>query len=314
MHISVKMKLFQFSVGEKTNILLGVFVGSLIAANLIGLKIASFGIFEASVGILLFPILFLVTDIIEEVHGKKKTQEFVIIAFITLMIVLAILVIAVLLPTASRSFVDHETYSSIFGTTIRIFIASITAFLIAQFHDIWAFNFWKQKTKGKHLWLRNNLSTIVSTFIDTTLFMFIAFFGITMTSMFDPANSKFNVEYLFQLIIPYWFIKILFAMFDTPFCYLGVRWLKGIKKKISYSYVIKEGIILSTAIIIADIILIYGMLFNRDIYLVATYPVFVCLWFVLVLIFILHIYCAITGKKSYIFLDVQRYKGSKKNT
>ncbi len=87
------MKLSKLSVGEKTNILLGLFVGSLVAANLIGLKIASFGIFEASVGILLFPILFLVTDIIEEVHGKKKTKGFVIIAFITLLVVLGILII-----------------------------------------------------------------------------------------------------------------------------------------------------------------------------------------------------------------------------
>lgn len=221
MHTSVKMKLSQLSVVEKTNILLGLFVGSLIAANLIGLKIASFGIFEASVGILLFPILFLVTDIIEEVHGKKKTQEFVIIGFITLMVVLVILVIAVLLPTASRSFVSHEDYKFIFGTTVRIFIASITAFLIAQFHDIWAFNFWKQKTKGKYLWLRNNLSTIISQFIDTTLFMFIAFYAI---------NDKFTAPYLFTLIIPYWMVKVLFALFDTPFCYLGVRWLKGSKK------------------------------------------------------------------------------------
>jgi len=60
--------------------------------------------------------------------------------------------------------------------------------------------------------------------------MFIAFFGITMTSMFDPVNSKFTVEYLFTLIIPYWLVKVLFALFDTPFCYLGVRWLKGSKK------------------------------------------------------------------------------------
>ena len=230
MHNSVKMKFKNLSLGEKTNILLGLFVGSLIAANLIGLKIANFGIFEASVGILLFPILFLITDIIEEVHGKKKTQEFVIIAFIVLIIVLIILIIAVMLPTASRSLVSHEDYEAIFGTTIRIFIASITAFLIAQLHDIWAFNFWKQKTKGKYLWLRNNLSTIVSNFIDTTIFMFIAFFGITMTSMFDPANSKFTVEYIFTLIIPYWLIKVVFALFDTPFCYLGVRWLKGSQK------------------------------------------------------------------------------------
>jgi len=210
----------KLNIEMKTNILLGIFVGSLISANLIGLKIANFGIFQASVGILLFPILFLVTDIIEEVHGRKKAREFVYIGFITLILVLIVTVIAVILPFAERSLVKDE-YTTIFSTTIRIFIASITAFLVAQLHDVWAFNFWKQKTKGKYLWLRNNLSTIVSQFLDTTLFMFIAFYNI---------SPQFNIEYIFALIIPYWLVKVLFALFDTPFCYLGVRWLSSSKK------------------------------------------------------------------------------------
>jgi hypothetical protein len=219
----------KFTFEMKTNILYGLFVGSLIAANLMGLKVASFGFFEASVGILLFPILFLVTDIIEEVHGKEKTKELVFVGFVVLVVVLIITAIAVLLPFAERSLVKDE-YTTIFGTTIRIFIASITAFFVSQMHDVWAFNFWKKKTKGKYLWLRNNFSTIVSTFIDTTLFMFIAFYGVTLTSYFDPAASEFTVEYVFTLIIPYWLVKVLFALFDTPFCYLGVQWLKGSAK------------------------------------------------------------------------------------
>ena len=150
-----------------------------------------------------------------------ELRRVVLVGFIVLLIVLIVTVIAVLLPAADRSMVSQEEYTKIFGTTIRIFIASITAFLISQLHDVWAFNFWKEKTKGKYLWLRNNLSTIVSTFIDTTLFMFIAFYGIA---------SQFTVEYIFTLIIPYWFVKVLFALFDTPFCYLGVRWLKGSSK------------------------------------------------------------------------------------
>ncbi|MBU1941843.1 MAG: queuosine precursor transporter [Candidatus Thermoplasmatota archaeon] len=206
---------------SKTNLLFGLFVGSLIAANLIGLKIANFGIFEASVGILLFPILFLITDIVEEVHGRKKVHELIVIGMITLLVVLAVTTIAVLLPFADRSLVKDE-YTTIFGTTIRIFIASITAFILSQFHDAWAFNFWREKTQGKHLWLRNNLSTIVSTLIDTTIFMFIAFYGLT---------DKFTVLYVFSLIIPYWLVKVLFALFDTPFCYLGVRWLQNSSEK-----------------------------------------------------------------------------------
>ena len=81
----------KLTLENKTNILSGLFVGSLISANLIGLKVANFGIFEASVGILLFPILFLITDIIEEVHGKKKTKELVFIGMITLLIVLIVI-------------------------------------------------------------------------------------------------------------------------------------------------------------------------------------------------------------------------------
>ena len=201
---------------KKTNILLALFIGSLVAANLIGLKIADFVIFEASVGILAFPITFLITDIVEEVHGKKKAQEFVFLGALTLIFILVLTAIAVGLPYAERSLVKEE-YDEIFGTTLRIVIASVIAFILSQAHDVWAFNFWKQRTKGKYLWLRNNLSTMVSSFFDTTIFMFIAFYGI---------SDKFTVSYVFSLIIPYWLVKILFALGDTPLCYLGVKWLK----------------------------------------------------------------------------------------
>ncbi len=206
----------KFSPEKKTNILLALFIGALVAANLIGLKIADFTIFEASVGILAFPVTFLITDIIEEVHGKKKAQEFVFLGAITLVFILILTALAVVLPYAERSLFKEE-YDEIFGTTIRIIIASITAFILSQSHDVWAFNFWKQRTKGKYLWLRNNLSTMISSFFDTTIFMFIAFYGI---------SNKFTVSYVFSLIIPYWLVKILFALGDTPLCYLGVKWLK----------------------------------------------------------------------------------------
>ncbi len=212
-----------WTVERKTNLLLAFFVGCLVAANLISLKIASFGLFEASVGILMFPILFLVTDIVAEVHGKEKAKEFVYFGLVVLIVVLFVTALAVLLPAANRSMVSQEEYAKIFGTTLRIFVASIFGFFLSQMHDVWAFHFWKEKTKGKFLWFRNNASTIVSQFIDTVIFMFIAFYAIT---------PKFTVEYVFALIIPYWIIKVLFALVDTPFAYLGVKWLKkGAKAK-----------------------------------------------------------------------------------
>ena len=211
----------KWNLEKKTNLLLGLFVASLIAANLIGTKITRIWIIEFSVGIFAYPLTFLITDIIEEVHGKEKTKNFVFVGFVCLVFILLMTFLAVKLPFAARSFVK-ENYTQVFGSTLRIFVGSIIAFLVSQLHDVWAFNFWKQKTKGKYLWLRNNLSTIVSQFLDTTLFMFIAFYNI---------SPKFNVEYTFTLIIPYWLVKVLFAIFDTPFCYLGVKWLLGSKKK-----------------------------------------------------------------------------------
>jgi len=211
----------KWDIKTKTNLLLGLFIASIIAANLIGTKVAHVFL-DFSVGIFAFPLTFLITDIVEEVHGKEKTKQFVYIAFVCLIFVLAITALAVKLPFAERSFVK-ENYTQVFGTTLRIFVASIIAFFISQMHDVWAFNFWKQKTKGKYLWLRNNLSTMMSQFIDTVIFMFIAFYGL---------SPKFNVEYMFVLIIPYWLIKVLAALIDTPFVYLGVWWLRGKKQKI----------------------------------------------------------------------------------
>jgi uncharacterized integral membrane protein (TIGR00697 family) len=213
----------------KTNFLLGLFVASLVAANLIGSKIAQIGFVHFSVGIFAYPITFLITDMIEEVFGREKTKMFVKVGFWCMIIVLLMTVLAVALPFAERSYVQAEQYNPVFGISIRFLIASVTAFIISQMHDIWAFNFWKQKTKGRFLWLRNNASTIVSQLIDTVIFMFIALYYLPFSWVPATFNTspKFNVAYMFALIMPYWTLKMVVALFDTPFIYLGVKWLTG---------------------------------------------------------------------------------------
>ncbi len=208
---------FSIDEGQKVNILLGLFVSAIVAANLLGTKITTiFGI-SASVGIFMFPVTFLITDIIEEVYGKKKVVGFIYSGFAALIMVMAFTALSVYLPPASRYGLNAE-YAKIFSPSLRIMIASVTAFIIAQYHDILAFNFWKKKTHGRFLWLRNNASTIVSQFIDTTIFMFIAFYMVT---------PKFTADFIFALIIPYWLLKVVASFIDTPFVYAGVRWLKG---------------------------------------------------------------------------------------
>jgi len=128
--------------------------------------------------------------------------------------------LAIVLP-ANPTWGNQEPFALIFGSTLRMTFASIVAFVISQFHDVWSFDFWKRKTGGKHLWLRNNASTIVSQLLDTTIFMFIAFYRMT---------PKYTVSFIVSLIIPYWLFKVVFALLDTPFCYALVVWLRGKQK------------------------------------------------------------------------------------
>ncbi|WP_245618851.1 queuosine precursor transporter [Methanogenium cariaci] len=173
-----------------------------------------------AVGIISYPITFLVTDIIADVHGKRLSSALVAAGVAALVFTLLLTVLSVALPAADR-YPFGESYTEVFGSSVRIIIASIISFAISQTHDVWAFHMLKEKTGGKHLWLRNNVSTVFSQLADTTLFMFIAFYG---------AAPMYTAGFIVSLIIPYWLLKVGVALCDTPFCYLGVRWLRSEKK------------------------------------------------------------------------------------
>jgi len=220
------------SIIFKANILTGLFIAGLIVSNLLGGKIAQLGKIEFSVGILAFPITFLVTDIIGEVMGKKKAKQVVFIGLMAMIFVMLLTFISIQLPTASRSYITHEEFSKIFGISFRFLIASVTAFFFAQMHDVWAFHFWKKVTKGKWLWLRNNLSTIASQLIDSVLFMFIALwyipeFLIKYLPFIENTSPKFTAAYVLTLLIPWWILKVVMAIADTPFVYILTAWLRG---------------------------------------------------------------------------------------
>ncbi len=201
---------------KKVYLLLGLFVGALAAANLLGSKIATFWGITVSVGIFAYPLTFLITDGIAEVYGKKKTWNFVWAGFLSQVMIFLFVLLSIKLPPASRYAFNTE-FVTIFSMSLRMIVASVVAFLFSQFHDIWAFHFWKKVTKGKYLWLRNNLSTVVSQLIDSLLFMFIAFYQMT---------PKFTAAFVISITIPYWILKIVMALLDTPFVYLIVSWLK----------------------------------------------------------------------------------------
>ena len=199
----------------KYHALVALFVASVIAANLMGNKIAVFGFFDAAVGIMVFPLSYLALDVIQEVEGRETARRIVLATMAVLAYVLVVTYVATQLPSAARDFYPEE-YNLIFGISVRVMMASITAFLIAELLDIEVFRALKEWTHRRMLWLRASGSTIVSQFVDTTVFMFLAFYGVT---------PKFTALYIFALVIPYWLLKCAVAIFGTPLVYLGVRWL-----------------------------------------------------------------------------------------
>ena len=203
---------------EKLYIILSaIFIASLVSCNLIFQKffqieiwIPLYGnyIFEQSVGLLAYPITFLVTDIISEIYGQNKANRVVTAGLFASVFMLLVVTVADFIPMAPWSPVDSITFSKVFGLSGAAVLASMLAYLIAQYIDIRIFHFWKKLTNGKHLWLRNNASTIFSQFVDTFSVLF-------LLCSFDVISwDRFSI-----LLLNGFLFKVFFAAFDTPIIY-----------------------------------------------------------------------------------------------
>ena len=213
-------------LARRLYLILGLlFVTSLIVSNLIFKKFfyyypfnsSLFGVklFEISVGILPYPITFLITDLISEIYGKKKANEVVFGGIIASFFAMGIIYISNVVPATSWSPVSDEMFSIVFGSTSIAVISSMLAYLFAQFVDIQIYHFWKSITKGKHLWLRNNFSTFLSQFIDTaTVLILLCSFGEIQWRLF---TGLLMAGFLFKVII---------AALDTPILYIFVFFIR----------------------------------------------------------------------------------------
>ncbi|BAO75068.1 queuosine precursor transporter [Winogradskyella sp. PG-2] len=209
-------------LAQRIYLLLGaLFITSLVVSNLIFQKffywypidVEIFGskLFEISVGILPYPITFLITDLISEIYGKKRANDVVVVGIFASIFSLLIIYTASIVPATSWSPVNNSLFDTVFGNSTIAVFASMLTYLFAQFVDIQIYHFWKRRTKGKHLWLRNNFSTWFSQFVDTfTIVFLLCSFGII-----DWTNFK-------GLLISGFLFKVLVAALDTPFLYLGV--------------------------------------------------------------------------------------------
>ncbi|MCB9673822.1 MAG: queuosine precursor transporter [Alphaproteobacteria bacterium] len=211
------------------------FVVTLVLTNIVGIKLfrAPFNPeFALTTGIITYPLTFLFTDLVSEIYGKKRADFMVLLGFLMSMGMLVITQIAMRVdphpywaPPENAGFypthLDYQhAFESVFALNGILLFGSMLAYLCAQLIDNWLYHFWKQLTKGRHLWLRNNGSTMISQLFDTAIVNSILFYlGFGMD--FWTGVTIMATIYVYKLVI---------ALCDTPLIYLFVYVVKHLLK------------------------------------------------------------------------------------
>lgn len=171
-------------------------------------------------GVVAYPFTFLATDLISELFGRKKAQLVVWVGFAMNVFMLFLMTVNHWLPNAAGVSGGLDLFDGVYQFMVGNVIASMIAYLVAQSVDVRLFHFWKKKTKGKHLWLRNNASTTVSQLVDSTAILTILYLAGNLGENINTIGA------LIILIINSYLFKFSFALIDTPLMYLGVKLFK----------------------------------------------------------------------------------------
>ena len=204
-------------------VLAGLFVSSLVLANAMVFKFVDVplpfvGLATISIGVLPYPITFLCTDLISELYGKKRADAIVLTGFVVSVYMLGLLQLGRVLPVSHlQDEMIQEHYMAVFGQSGRAIVGSMAAYLLAQFIDVRLYHFWRRLTDGRHLWLRNNASTMLSQLLDTTVVVTILFAGVWTWSQIGA------------VILASYAYKLLVAAADTPLLYLGSSVFRSVK-------------------------------------------------------------------------------------
>ncbi len=194
---------------------LGLYVWIPIAAIVANIQVVKYvellGV-TATLGNIVYASSFLVTDILSENYGRREARRAVAVGFASLIAMVVLMNLALLFePHASDQ--AHPHLSAIFTLMPRIALASLVAYLVSQYHDVWAYNFWRKKLPGtRRIWIRNNLSTLVSQLIDSVVFTLAAFYGTVPWAV------------LLEIVVTTYLLKAIVAAADTPLVYVASRW------------------------------------------------------------------------------------------
>ena len=209
--VNFSLIIFAYKKFGKIGLYIWIPVSTIIANIQVVLLVDLFG-FGTTLGNIMYAGGFLVTDILAENYGRKHAQKAVYIGFFSLIALTLIMQIAVsFIPTdVEEAILLFDGVKRMFDFMPRIAVASLVAYLISQSHDIWAYEFWKNKYSApKYIWIRNNASTMVSQIIDNAIFTLIAFVGV------------YPKEVIIEIFLTTYFMKFLVAVCDTPFVYIA---------------------------------------------------------------------------------------------
>jgi uncharacterized integral membrane protein (TIGR00697 family) len=185
-----------------------------VVANIVSAKVIDLWGMILPAAVIGYPLTYLLTDAISELYGEKRAKQVVYAGFFANVLMLVFVQATIALPAAS--FWPHqESYASIMSSSLRIVIASLLSYFVAQMADVKLFHWIRRKTDGKHFWLRKNGSTAVSQLLDTVIFITIAFYGTMPTAA------------LLQMIVFQYLVKTAIAVIDTPLSYLLVKQIRG---------------------------------------------------------------------------------------
>ncbi len=201
-------------------VLVAIFVTCLVLGDVIGGKATTTSLGPVSVGMLPFPVTFLLTDIVNDFYGRRGAQFLTLVGFGMAAFAWLVLQVTTAMPTDPDSYFRGPEYARIFGGGAQLFVASMVAYMVGQFLDIYVFQFWKSLTQSRHLWLRATGSTVMSQLVDT----------VAINAIFWRWTAHKDWPWIFAKVMREYGIKLCVAIALTPVIYalhgVLVRWLK----------------------------------------------------------------------------------------
>jgi uncharacterized integral membrane protein (TIGR00697 family) len=202
-------------------VLAAIFVTCLVLGDVTGGKAFATPVGPVSVGMILFPVTFLLTDVINDFYGRGGARFVTAVGAGMATLAYFALVITTALPTDADSYFLESEYAKIFGGSSKLFVASIVAYVIGQLLDINVFLFWKKLTRGKHLWLRATGSTLISQLVDTATINGIFWSGVAGRD-WGWIAAKIVREYLIKVVVAVALTPIVYALHELIVRRLGL--------------------------------------------------------------------------------------------